>query len=1377
MRLLSLFLFFVFSLFRSHITAGQGFDLEWAHTIGSSVDNDVVESIATDASGNVFIGGRFLQTVDFDPGTGVVNRTAGGAYDAYLAKYDLAGNLNWVIQLGETGGGNFWEDEVRDLRLDAAGNVYVTGYFGGVVDFDPGTGTTLLTSAGQRDIFVAKYSNAGALIWARRIGSTASETGSGIYVDGNANVFVAGFYNGTVDFDPGTGVQSRTSVGQKDLFFLKLDNLGNFAWATTLGSTADDEAVTIAANATYVYVAGNYGAQIDLDPSANVTGPSNQGLSDGFFGRYFSSTGELNWWATIRSAGEDNIFSLDIDQNDQLYLGGIFGAAAAITKSSSTTEPLSFVGGNIDAFIAKYDVASTGLPTLLWVNEISGQGSEFVSQVLADQSGNVFASGFFEQTTDFDPGVGENTLISAGQGDAFVVKYSDAGVVLDGGSIGDVNFDGFTSLDVDANGNLYVGGYFSGTIEVDPGIFLNSNNGSFDGWFGKYVLSSSTLAEEPTASPTALTFTNITPSSYAYSFTLPSPAADGYIHIRKAGSPPTEVPQDGTVYTAVSDLGTSQILYVGTGSSFTQSSAVEGTTYYYAIYAYNGSGSTINYRTADPATGFVTPATLDPEPSAQPSNLVFGEVTSTSISYDFTPVSGVGGYLHVRREGSAPTFVPQDGVTYSVGQILSDGSVVQHADNFPDGQATGLLPNTTYHWRIFAYNGSGFSTNYRQVLPLTGSQATTSALATEPTAQPTNLVFSNLRATGYDFSYTAANPAPEGYIGIRGIGEAPTTPPTDGVTYAIGDPVGNGFVNFIGGASDTDWVQNNATEGTTYHLAIYSFNGSGTATNYLTTNPLRGSVTPSSDNTPPVIGTNTTPTKIAAGQSVRVSVTWTDAQSGVEYVELRYGPTNQSGWTEIDALMTNVSGNVWEFTIPASEVKEQGTEYQMVAYNGVGLSTESAVFRVVVDHPNGLTIPYSAYGTQQSNYRILSIPLVLEKKSINDIFTMPLGAYDPKNWRMFRYGNGQYTEMTGTATMDVGRGYMFIAKENKGPLNTGAGVTVDNGFNRPFTFTPSNGWNLIGNPFNFNVRWADVQAENNALATVPLKVFSGGATFSDGTTLAAFSGGFIFVNGTAPITIPHVKSGRTHEPPPPMRNALDADQWMVDISLSSGDLSAKGGIGMSVAATAEYDLLDDFTVPRFLDFLELNHHKKLHGASYARDMVPLANNYEWSFEVVSNSAEELITLSWDNSYFGANTRQLVLWDEGLQRGIDMRTTTSYTMSKNQSRDFRIIYGDADYVKEKANPRNLVFHGAYPVPATEKVTFAFSTPEATENVATTVEVYDLLGRPVAQVLNKALPGGYQEVVWQIDQNQRPLPGVYVSVVKFGNQIAQKRLVIK
>ncbi len=764
---------------------------------------------------------------------------------------------------------------------------------------------------------------------------------------------------------------------------------------------------------------------------------------------------------------------------------------------------------------------------------------------------------------------------------------------------------------------------------------------------------------EPSSSPTNLVFTNITNTSFSYSFTPSSPAADGYIHIRRAGSPPTELPVDGTVYTAVSNLGSSQIMFVGAGTAFDQASVVSGTTYHYAIYAYNGSGSSINYRTVSPAIGSVTATTL----------------------------------------------------------------------------------------------------------------------ATEPTAQPTSLVFSNLRADGYDFSYAAANPAPAGYIGIRGIGEEPTTPPSDGVTYGIGDAVGNGFVNFVGDASDLAWVQNNATEGTTYHLAIYSFNGSGAATNYLTTNPLRGSVTPTSDNTPPVIGTNTTPTKIAFGQTVRISVTWTDAESGVDYVELRYGPTNQFDWTDIDASMTNTSGNVWEFTIPASEVKEQGVEYQMVAYNGVGLSTESVIFRVVVDHPNGLTIPYSAYGAAQTNYRVLSIPLVLEKKSINDIFTTPLGAYDPKNWRMFRYGNGQYTEMTGTATMDVGRGYMFIAKENKGALNTGAGVTVDNGFNKPFTFTPANGWNLIGNPFNFNVRWADVQAENNALASVPLKVFNGGATFTDGTALAAFSGGFIFVNSTSPITIPHVKSGRTMAPPPPMRNALDTDHWVVDISLTSGNLVSKGGIGMSAASSEEYDQLDDFTVPRFLDFLELNHSKKLHGANYAKDVVPVAGNHEWLFEVISNSGEDLVKLSWDNSYFGSNSKQLVLWDENLQRGIDMRTNASYVMSQKQSKDFRIIYGDADFVQEKSNPRNLVFHGAYPVPATEKVTFAFSTPESSESVQTSVEVYDLLGRQVAEVLNKTLPGGYQEVVWQIDQNHRPLPGVYISVVKFGNEVAQKRLVIK
>jgi hypothetical protein len=110
----------------------------------------------------------------------------------------------------------------QSVAVDVAGNVYTTGFFEGTVDFDPGPGTINLTSSGNYDLFVCKWTGAGVFDWAKNIGGTNHERGYSIFVDGLGNVCTTGRYTTTCDFDPGPGVANLTGVGGTDAFVLKL---------------------------------------------------------------------------------------------------------------------------------------------------------------------------------------------------------------------------------------------------------------------------------------------------------------------------------------------------------------------------------------------------------------------------------------------------------------------------------------------------------------------------------------------------------------------------------------------------------------------------------------------------------------------------------------------------------------------------------------------------------------------------------------------------------------------------------------------------------------------------------------------------------------------------------------------------------------------------------------------------------------------------------------------------------------------------------------------------------------------------------------------------------------------------------------------------
>jgi hypothetical protein len=119
-------------------------------------------------------------------------------------------------------------DHINAHTTDQNGNIYITGSFKGTVDFDPGNGTNNLTAVGESDVFIQKLDPSGNLLWVKSIGGSNFDSGLDLTTDVNGNVFTTGTFKGTVDFDPGNGVQNLTSNGQYDVFIQKLNSVGNF---------------------------------------------------------------------------------------------------------------------------------------------------------------------------------------------------------------------------------------------------------------------------------------------------------------------------------------------------------------------------------------------------------------------------------------------------------------------------------------------------------------------------------------------------------------------------------------------------------------------------------------------------------------------------------------------------------------------------------------------------------------------------------------------------------------------------------------------------------------------------------------------------------------------------------------------------------------------------------------------------------------------------------------------------------------------------------------------------------------------------------------------------------------------------------------------
>jgi hypothetical protein len=217
--------------------SAQQLPFKWAEHIGGTFD-DKANSVAIDAAGDIYVAGYFSDTVDFDPGTGVLTFITDWDYtDIFITKFDPAGHLIWAKQIHGPG-----DDAALSIAADSYGNIYCTGYFHSKVDFDPDSGIYNLTAKGNLDIFILKLDTAGHFKWAEDIGGSSGwDSGYFITTDVQGNILITGDFNDKCDFDPSATAYFLNSVNKsQDIFIEKLDSAGSFLWVATCGSALSD---------------------------------------------------------------------------------------------------------------------------------------------------------------------------------------------------------------------------------------------------------------------------------------------------------------------------------------------------------------------------------------------------------------------------------------------------------------------------------------------------------------------------------------------------------------------------------------------------------------------------------------------------------------------------------------------------------------------------------------------------------------------------------------------------------------------------------------------------------------------------------------------------------------------------------------------------------------------------------------------------------------------------------------------------------------------------------------------------------------------------------------------------------------------------------
>lgn len=467
------------SLFSQNIGA-----YDWAKLTGSRTGDDLTWDITTDASGNVYVTGKFAgDTIDLDPGPGEQIAVSKGGEDIFLSKFNPAGQLLWAKTIG---GPN--DDESRSVVVDEDDNVWITGTFRSTVDFDPGAGVTNLSSQGARDIFLAKYSSAGNLQWAGAMGGASDDVANKMAVNPlTGDIWICGGFESTADFDPSATDFLLTSNGGKDIFYARYNTSGALIGARRLQGGSNDQATGITFDKDgNMLLCGVFVGSINFNPTGtayNLT--SNNSSNDGFLAKY-DQTATLVWAKAIGGKTQnDYAINVEVDTNANIMVCGYYSDSCSFNQGVGLANKVAI--GVVDAYVSLYTPSGGfhGIVTYGSPNEYA-----VARDIAVDVDGYVYVTGYSSGDFDPDNDVNTNNTINVTGKNAYLSKYDVYGnfIWAQNISYGAGSATGF-STHYSLQGAIYVGGELNGTGDFDPSVLnrgLTSYVNSFDAFFAKY---------------------------------------------------------------------------------------------------------------------------------------------------------------------------------------------------------------------------------------------------------------------------------------------------------------------------------------------------------------------------------------------------------------------------------------------------------------------------------------------------------------------------------------------------------------------------------------------------------------------------------------------------------------------------------------------------------------------------------------------------------------------------------------------------------------------------------------------------------------------------------------------------------------------------
>jgi hypothetical protein len=328
-----------------------------------------------------------------------------------------AQSFAWANKMGGAG-----YDGATDVAVDAAGNIYVLGFYEFTADFDPGPGVYDLTAIGERDVFVLKLSPDGAFVWAVSFGTAISDRGHDLALDNLGNVYVTG---------------GQTTAGVDGSWIAKLNNAGSIVWERRLGGVAGYYGVAVGPDGNIIAV-GSFQGTVDFDPGPNTHHVTASGSYNAFILK-LNEAGEFLWVKLFRSTIEVGARGVALDESRNIHVtGATYGSTDFDPGPASNRLPSA---STWNGYAAK--LTSDG--GFLWVRRLKDVFNiwDYGRKIQVDSHGNVYTAGITDNDSSF----------------GVLCKFNSSGQLIWSRMIdGPAQYDEILGLALDAQDNVYLSG-------------------------------------------------------------------------------------------------------------------------------------------------------------------------------------------------------------------------------------------------------------------------------------------------------------------------------------------------------------------------------------------------------------------------------------------------------------------------------------------------------------------------------------------------------------------------------------------------------------------------------------------------------------------------------------------------------------------------------------------------------------------------------------------------------------------------------------------------------------------------------------------------------------------------------------------------------